>query len=217
MITGRSVSLADQIFDRLEKDILSGVYQKGQVITEAKLSEDLGVSRTPIREAIRRLEQEHLIEDSSKGLVVLGITWEDANSIYEIRKRIEGLAAGGCAVNASAEQKKELSDLVDLQEYYANKKDFAKAKELDSEFHEKIYKYCGSMALCDTLIPLHKKIQKFRQVSIEDKERAAVSISEHRNIIEAVKTGDPKKAEAVMYDHICCAHKNLESIFNQGK
>ena len=70
----KSISLADQVFDKLENDIIAGVYSRGEVLTELKLVEQLNVSRTPIREALRRLEQERLIKDSGKGSVVLGIT-----------------------------------------------------------------------------------------------------------------------------------------------
>ena len=67
MIEHKTISLADQVFDHLENDILSGKYQRGEILTESKLSTELGVSRTPIREALRRLEQEHIIEESGKG------------------------------------------------------------------------------------------------------------------------------------------------------
>ena len=73
----KTTSLADQVFERLENDIIQGVYQKGEILTELKLVDQLGVSRTPIREALRRLEQERLIADSGKGTVVLGITEDD--------------------------------------------------------------------------------------------------------------------------------------------
>ncbi|MDR9824827.1 GntR family transcriptional regulator, partial [Vibrio sp. FNV 38] len=73
----RTTSLADQVFEKLENDIILGVYPRGEVLTELKLVEQLGVSRTPIREALRRLEQERLISDTGKGSVVMGITEED--------------------------------------------------------------------------------------------------------------------------------------------
>ena len=86
----KSISLADQVFEKLESDIISGVYPRGEVLTELKLVEQLNVSRTPIREALRRLEQERLIRDSGKGSVVLGITLEDLEDIMDIRLRCEG-------------------------------------------------------------------------------------------------------------------------------
>ena len=93
----RNVSIADQVFEKLERDILIGEYNRGDVLTESKLSEILEVSRTPIREALRRLEQEHIIEMTTKGVVVIGISKEDIDMIYEIRVRIEGLAAKNAA------------------------------------------------------------------------------------------------------------------------
>ena len=77
MTSFKSTSLADKVFEKLENDNIFGVYPRGEVLTELKLVEQLGVSRTPIREALRRLEQERLIEDTGKGSVVLGITKED--------------------------------------------------------------------------------------------------------------------------------------------
>ena len=96
----RTVTLADQVFERLESDIIQGVYPRGEVLTELKLVEQLNVSRTPIREALRRLEQEHLIADTGKGTVVLGITAEDLVDIMDIRCKIEGLALRPTALRA---------------------------------------------------------------------------------------------------------------------
>ena len=137
----KTVSLADQIFERLESDILTGVYPRGSVLTELSLSDDLGVSRTPIREAIRRLEQEHLVEPTSKGMRVLSITYDDAMTIYDIRVQIEGLAAKACASNATDEQIKEMKELLELQEFYIQKEDSEKVKNTDSQFHQMIYQF----------------------------------------------------------------------------
>ena len=89
----KTVSLADQVFERLEADILSGRFKRGETITELQLCAELGVSRTPVREALRRLYQEHLVEDSGKATVVLGISPQDFRDMCEIRIRIEGLEA----------------------------------------------------------------------------------------------------------------------------
>ena len=81
-----TTSLADQVFEKLENDIVNGVYPRGEILTELKLVEQLGVSRTPIREALRRLVQERLIEETGKGSVVLGITTDDLVDIMNIHK-----------------------------------------------------------------------------------------------------------------------------------
>ena len=112
----RSISVADQIFEKLGQDSLSGKYSRGAILTEMKLSEELGVSRTPIREALRRLSQERIIEEVSKGSRVLGISTEDLEDIFKIRLNIEGTCAAMTAKNITDEQLSELREVVDMQE-----------------------------------------------------------------------------------------------------
>ena len=155
MIEHKTISLADQVFDHLENDILSGKYQRGEILTESKLSAELGVSRTPIREALRRLEQEHIIEESGKGSVVIGITEKDLEDIFMIRKSLECQVAALAAKNRTEEQLKQLREALEFQEFYLNKKDPDQIKLMDSRFHETLYKLSGSTAFYDTLVPLH--------------------------------------------------------------
>ena len=84
MASFKTTSLADQVFEKLENDIILGVYPPGEVLTELRLAEQLGVSRTPVREALRRLEQEQLIENTGNGSVVIGITFEALQDILDI-------------------------------------------------------------------------------------------------------------------------------------
>lgn len=212
MIVQKSFSLADQVFDRLENDILTGVYPRGSVLTEMKLCQELGVSRTPIREALRRLEQEHLIESHSRGLVVIGITRQDAMLIYEVRKRIEGLAAGVCAAKITDAQLAQMRDIIDLQEFYAQKQDSEKVRMLDNQFHEAVYRGCGSAVLYDTLMPLHRKIQKYRKASLAVRSRAKESSREHRQVFEAIAARDPKAAEQAMLAHVASAQSFLTEL-----
>lgn len=205
----RTVSLADQIFDELEHRILVGQYARGETFTEMKLSELLDVSRTPIREALRRLEQEHLIEMSTKGAVIIGITKKDIAEMYEIRIRTEGLAARWAAESITPENAKTLRDIVELQGFYAEKKDADNIKNKDSEFHETVYRLSGSTALYDTLYPLHKKVIKFRKASVQNSDRALLSVEEHRAICDAITAGDGDKAEQLMIRHIQNARDNI--------
>ena len=205
----RSVSLADQIFEKLEKDILSGVYNRGEIITEMKLSEMLGVSRTPVREAIRRLEQEHIITITSKGIEVCGISREDIESIYEIRVRIEGYAARCAAERITDDELNRLKETLELQNFYLQKGDAERIMDCDSHFHKLVYQATGRMPLCDTLTELHKKIIKFRRVSVELTERAQHSCEEHASIYYALAAHDGAKADALTVEHICNARENI--------
>ena len=198
----KTVSLSDQVFEHLESNILSGVYERGQIITELQLCSELGVSRTPIREALRRLFQEHLIEDTPRGTMVLGITPKDFRDMSEIRLRIEELAVRGFVKHASADDLKALNEAVDFQEFYLVRGDVDQLKSLDGRFHEIIYASCGSMILRDTLSPLHKKIQQYRRNALRTPERAACSVKEHREILEAIQLRDADLAAERMQQHI---------------
>ena len=205
----RTFSLADQVFDRLESDILTGVYTRGQVLTELKLVEDLGVSRTPIREAVRRLEQEHILEITAKGIVIIGVSKEELADIYAIRLRIEGLAARYAAERITDEQLYELKEALELQEYYVNRKDADHIIEQDSRFHELLYKFSGSSVLYYTLLPLHNKVQKYRKVSVQDAERAVKSAAEHRAVYEALAARDAERAEQAVIHHVENARSHI--------
>ena len=198
----KTVSLADQVFERLEAEILSGKYQRGEVVTELQLCAELGVSRTPVREALRRLSQEHLIEESPRGTVVLGVVRKDFEDMCAIRLRIEGLAVRGFIDNLTDDSLRQLREAVEFQEFYLNKSDPDHIKAMDSRFHELIYQNCGSAILCDTLSPLHKKVQKFRRLSIEQSGRAETSVKEHRAIYEAIAVKDADLAERLMNEHV---------------
>ena len=191
MIEHKTISLADQVFEHLERDILSGKYSRGEILTESRLSTELGVSRTPIREALRRLEQEHLIEETGKGSLVIGITEKDLEDIYLIRIQLEGMVAALAAKNSNNKEKLDrLKEALDLQEFYLNKKDADQIKHMDNRFHNMLYELSGSMVFYDTLLPLHKKVQKYRKASVESNSRALESVEEHRKIYEAVARGD---------------------------
>ena len=209
MIDHKTVSLADQVFEHLETDNLSGKYQRGEILTENKLSAELGVSRTPIREALRRLEQEHLIEEAPKGSVVVGINEKDLGDIFMIRIKLEGQAAAMAAESRTEEQLSYLREAVEFQEFYLEKRDADRIKSMDSRFHETIYKMCASAVFYDVLLPLHKKILKYRRASVSNKSRAEASVAEHRAIYEAISAKDSALAEKLVIEHLNNAYMHM--------
>ena len=212
-----TTSLADQVFIKLENDIITGVYPRGEILTELKLVEQLGVSRTPIREALRRLEQERLIADSGKGSVVLGITEEDLEDIMNIRQRVEGLASYYAAMNATEEDLAELGHIMDLQEFYYSKRDLEHMREVDDKFHAMICRISRRTVIKDTLTPLHRKIKRYRTRSISNDKRQAHMVAEHRAIFQAIVNHDAKLAEKLTAKHIENAKQSmLERLKDNG-
>ncbi len=205
----KTTSLADQIFERLENDIIQGVYPKGEILTELKLVEQLGVSRTPIREALFRLEQERLIENAGKGSRVLGITEDDLLDIMTIRERVEGVAAYYAARNITEESKKEFTHLVDLQEFYYEKGDAERLRQVDDQFHDMICMTSRRNVIMDTLIPLHRKTRRYRRIAMNDWERATQTKGEHYEIYKAIVAGDADLAARLTSQHITHAKEHM--------
>ena len=208
----RSISLADQIFERLEQDILIGKYSRGEILTELKLSEELGVSRTPIREALRRLSQERIIEDVSKGSRVLGISPDDLEDIFRIRLQIEGMCAAETAKNITEDQLSELREVVEMQEFYLSKDNTENIRSMDSRFHELLYKFSGSNIFSDVLYQLHHKTHKYRTVAVSKHSSAEESLAEHKQIFEAIAAGDSDLAAKVTTKHIENARERILKI-----
>lgn len=205
----KSTSLADQVFDKLENDIIQGVYPKGEILTELKLVEQLGVSRTPIRDALRRLEQERLIADTGKGSLVLGITDDDLLDIMNIRERIEGLVAYYATKNITPEGIQELKHLTDLQDFYYSKHDTEHLRQVDDEFHDAICRLSNRHVISDTLTPLHRKTRRYRRIAMEDWERTTQTTREHLEIYKAIAAGDAELAQKLTTQHITNAKKHM--------
>ncbi len=197
----KTATLADQTYAELEKRILTGVYAPGSMIKEVNLSQELGVSRTPIREAIRRLEAEGLVQETAAGVEILGVTDQDLYDICEIRQCLEGLAARKAAGRITPEQLQQLQEIIELQEFYIARGNADQIKNTDSSFHTAIYACCGSAVLQDMLTTLHKRIQKYRMLSVQNREHAAQVAAEHCRIYEALAAHDPQQAEKMAEEH----------------
>lgn len=209
MIDYKTVSLANQVYEKIESNILNGVYAAGEVISENKLSEELGVSRTPIREAMARLQADRLIADSPSGTIVLGITEKDVEDMFVVKKQIEGIATSLTASNISEEGLVKLKEVLDQQEFYAGKRNAEKVRDLDTEFHDIIYDECGSPTYQSILSPIHHKLAKYRKASLEDPERILRSVEEHRAILEAIQERNTLEVGNLMMLHIGHAFESM--------
>ena len=148
----------------------------------------------------------------NKGAVVVGISERDLIDIYKIRTRLEGLAARIAAENADEALVRQLSDNIELTEFYMSKGNIEKLKDLDSDFHDIIYRYCQSRILGKTLSELHRYIVCYRKLSLSVKGRLEKSLAEHREIVEAIKKGNADGADALMSAHVERALSNLLTI-----
>ena len=202
-----------RVFQKIREDILTGVYKEHDELREVSIGEELGVSRTPVREALRQLELEGLVTIvPNKGAYVTGITPQDVHDIYKIRSLLEGLCARWATEHITGRQIEELEEIILLSEFHLRKKSAEQAEqvsELDGKFHKVLYEASNSRILEHVLSDFHKYVQMARMMSVGAKDRAERSIEEHRDILKAIKDKDPDKAEWLANQHIMKVMENL--------
>jgi DNA-binding GntR family transcriptional regulator len=214
-------SLRGRVFNRLREDILIGKYKQNEALKETTISNELGVSRTPVREAMRQLELEGLVSIiPNKGAVVTGINAKDIRDIYAMRSLLEGLCAKWAVEHLTEKQLGELEEIVYLSEFHASKGHFEQLLELDNRFHEALYKASNSRTLKHVLSDFHHYVQRVRKASLLTKERAMKSIEEHKAIVDAIKAKDGELAQQLTNLHVINTAQNviehgLEELLNQ--
>ena len=207
--TADKYSLRGRVFHRLRDDILNGKYREYEELREAAIAEEMGVSRTPVREALRQLELEGLVQIiPNKGAYVTGITVKDVKDIYAIRSLLEGLCARWATQNISPEQMEEMEENVYLSAFHAGKARGA-ATELDNRFHEIMYEASGSKMLEHVLREFHEYVLRVRKQTLSDDTRSIQSNEEHRRIMEAIRDKNADLAEQLANAHIKNAYSNM--------
>lgn len=206
-------SLSGRVFHKIREDILSGKYKKNETLKEKSIGDELGVSRTPVREALRQLELEGLVTIiPNKGASVVGISQEDIQDIYEIRARLEGLCAKRAARNVTPNQIAELEENLYLVDFHAAKGNYAQILELDNKFHEILYEASGSKMLKNELLAFHHYVERVRRITLSMPERIQKSNEEHRMIVEALKLSDEKAAEKLATTHMLNTISNMDKF-----
>ncbi len=203
-------SLRGRVFHKIREDILNGRYKVKEELREVAIGEEMGVSRTPVREAFRQLELEGLIRIvPNKGAYVTGITVKDVKDIYMIRSLLEGLCAKWATENISKEQMEEMEENIFLSEFHAAKGHTEQMAELDNRFHEIMYEACNSKMLEHALKDYHQYVLRVRKKTLSTRTRSTESNAEHRKIMEAIRSGDGERAQQLANRHMINAYENI--------
>lgn len=203
-------SLRGRVFNKLREDILSGVYHENEELKENTIGLELGVSRTPVREALRQLELEGLVTMiPNKGAYVTGITSKDIHDIYIIRSYLEGLCAKWACEHITEAQIEALDEILYLSDFHARRSHHDQLVELDNKFHELIYKASGSKILDHVLSDFHHYVERIRKITLSMPSRASKSSLEHAAILDAIKKRDGDLAEVLAHEHIMNTIKNI--------
>ncbi len=195
--------LGEVVFDYLRSSILNGDLKPGERLMEIQLAEQLGVSRTPVREAIRKLEKEKFVEMiPRKGAYVADLTAKDILDVLEIRMIMEGFASSLAAERMTEE---ELADLeMTLKDFYVSLDEMDRPGmiEKDNEFHDKIYEATRNNKLIEIVKDLHDQFQRFRLIYFNEFDNFVELQAWHEKIFNSISNRDPVAARKYAEEHI---------------
>ena len=220
-ITQNPVTLRDMVQDQLRDAIIDGRFKPGQRLVERPLCEQLGVSRTVVRETIRYLEAEGLVEIlPGRGPIVSRMTWDDARQIYDIRRMLESAAARACALALTPEIARRLSAAFDTLETAFGDDTPGALFRASTGFYTEIFQGAGHHIALEVVQRLNGRISRLRMMTLTETHRARPGLDHMRAIRDAILSGNAEAAAAAVTAHLddttAIAAKLLSQDPNEG-
>jgi DNA-binding GntR family transcriptional regulator len=202
--------LSEDIADSIKTAIIKGKFKPGEKISEGDLAESMGISRTPLREAFRKLENEGFIEIiPRKGAVVTGISHREMNDLYEIKSTLEGLAARLASANMKDKDIIKLEKINDELKDHIDRNDLEAFYQAHTKFHEVFVKLSENRRLIRMISNLNDHFKRFGIVSMTLPGQYESAIKQHEGIIRAFKSGDEKVVEEKVRTNVMTGGKVL--------
>jgi phosphonate utilization transcriptional regulator len=199
----QSSSLTSVVQQEIERAILAGEHPPGSKLIEAALAEKMGVSRGPVREAFRMLEEAGLVRtEKNRGVFVRDIPIDEAIEIFDLRAAMEELVGRQLAERITPAQLKEARALVDAMEKAVKANDAPAYHLLNLQFHDRLVEMAGNRKLSAIYRKLTKELSLFRRRNLAQGAALPVSASEHRHIVKAIASGDADAAGRALFDHV---------------
>lgn len=195
--------IREEVFISLRNAILKGQIKPGERLVEKELANQMGISRTPVREALRQLELEGLVTHvPRRGVLVAGISVKDALEIYTIRAWLEGLAARLAAKSISKKDLSKLEEILFKMAEYIENNNINKLITINSNFHNSIAKASDNLRLYNMIVSLRDYVKKYAKISYSFPGRLKYIWKEHREIVDAIAKQDDDRAEYAARNHI---------------
>jgi len=195
--------LSQKVYQVLKKEIVRGILESGSSLSENKLAKGMHVSRTPIREAMRKLVSEGLVKTSpNKKMTISEVSLADVKEVLMVRGALEGLAASISAKRISSQEIGKLEKIVTKMSRYLTKEDLSSYCEVDDEFHNLILSICGNKWIIKVCENLGNFIYIYRSKSLSVPGRPKYSLEEHQAIIESLKKHDSEEADRLSKIHV---------------
>lgn len=207
--------LREIVYEELKRQILIGEITPGTRMMEVELAEDMGVSRTPVREAIRKLEKEGLVTiEPRKGAYASNISIKDMVDVLEVRQGLEAMAAAIASEKISDAQKEELQNAVDQYRAAVESEDVEEIIKYDQKFHMLIVTYSDNKTLTQVFSTVQELVIRFRYIYYDDFNRYENMPNEHQEIEEAIMSGDSEKARIAADQHVA---RLKDFVINEGE
>ncbi len=195
--------LGQHVFDNLKRAIIRGKIAPGEWLVESHIAEMLGISRTPVREAIHKLERERLIERQPRGgFTVLGLNRGAIDETFGIRSVLEGYAARLATIRHQPDELHALEKKITGFTHCLDKKQLEALPEINTEFHELLYDLSKSPRLIHMINGLRDQIYRFRQMILNNEKYAIISNADHIQMLKFMRQRDAEKVERLVREHI---------------
>lgn len=202
--------LSQKVYRILKERVIKGNLTPGEKILEVNIANQLGVSRTPVREALQKLAADGFVKvNPNLGMMVVGFSLEDTQEVLQIRRVLEGLVASLAAKKINHEEIKKLEKIIEQMRISSMKNDIPAYTEYNGKFHNFILNICGNKNLIKICSNLSGRDHRFKIRALTISGRLKYSLEEHKNILEALKKGDSKKAERLSREHIDRVLENI--------
>ncbi|HWR45015.1 GntR family transcriptional regulator [Sporomusa sp.] len=210
--------LREVVAETLREAIVNGILKPGERLMEIQLAEELGVSRTPVREAIRKLELEgFVVMIPRRGTYVADLSIKDINEVFEIRTALDVLAAGLAVERITEDELEQLERLLVEIGELIEQDDADKLVESDSQFHDILYRASRNDRLVGIINNLREQFTRFRSISIQYPGRMQKSVEEHRRLVEAIASRDTDLAQQLAREHMENSEQTLLQDLNERR
>ena len=202
--------LREVVAEALREAIKEGLLAPGQRLMEIQLAEELGVSRTPVREAVRKLELEgYVVMMPRRGTYVANLSIRDVNDVFEIRTALDSLACGLAAERITEDELERLQRLLVMIGEHIEKGDMEKIVETDTRFHDLLYQASRNTRLVGIISNLREQLTRFRAASMSFPGRLKETLEEHKELVDAIAQGDVQAAKHAAEAHMEKAEQTL--------
>ncbi|OPY68944.1 MAG: putative HTH-type transcriptional regulator YdfH [Syntrophorhabdaceae bacterium PtaU1.Bin034] len=210
--------LREQVYNGIKDSIISGEFEPGRRLIEEKLAEDMKTSRTPVREAIQKLEKEGLIYRLPRGgFAVKGVSEEEVEEVFNLRSLLEGYAANLASTRIQEHEIKALEDIVNMQEALLQNMNADEFIRLDGEFHDTLYKAARNNRLYALLGDLRDYMYRYRVIILRFGRKDRYAVQDHKEMLDSIKAKNGREVEKLVKKHISRGKDLIKKKIRQGQ